>query len=89
MTDRIAKRSISIAGHHTSITLESIFWDSLKTLAKERNQTMQELIRLIDAKRGEQNLSSAIRVFVLKAYIAKLTFSRDPSTEEASRLPES
>ncbi len=82
MNDNVVKRSISISGHQTSITLENIFWESLRKLAAERNQSMQDLIRIIDAKRGKQNLSSAIRVFVLKAYIAKTAFSRNPDTSK-------
>ena len=81
MNDTVVKRSISISGHHTSITLENIFWESLRKLAAERSQSMQDLIRIIDTKRGEQNLSSAIRVFVLKAYIAKTTFNRTPDVD--------
>jgi predicted DNA-binding ribbon-helix-helix protein len=61
----IVKRSVSIAGHRTSVTLEAPFWDALKEIAGQRGSSVQQLIGTIDAGRGEQNLSSAIRLFVL------------------------
>ena len=63
----IVKRSVSIAGHRTSVTLEAPFWDALKDIAGQRGSSVQQLIGMIDAGRGEQNLSSAIRLFVLAA----------------------
>lgn len=61
----IVKRSVSIAGHRTSISLERPFWDGLKELACSRKISVNELIRQIDQKRAEdENLSSALRVFV-------------------------
>jgi predicted DNA-binding ribbon-helix-helix protein len=63
----IVKRSVSIAGHRTSVTLEAPFWEALKDVAQARGRSVQELIGAIDAGRGGQNLSSAIRVFVLEA----------------------
>jgi predicted DNA-binding ribbon-helix-helix protein len=63
----IVKRSVSIAGHRTSVTLEAPFWDALKEIAGQRGSSVQQLIGTIDARRGEQNLSSAIRLFVLAA----------------------
>lgn len=62
----ILKRSVSIAGHRTSISLEEPFWDALRAIAAQRSLSVQALIGRIDAARGEQNLSSAIRVFVLE-----------------------
>jgi predicted DNA-binding ribbon-helix-helix protein len=64
---RIVKHSLVIAGHRTSISLEDPFWDELKRIASERNQSLASLVSEIDAQRGEANLSSAIRVFVLEA----------------------
>ncbi len=63
----IVKRSVSIAGHRTSVSLEAPFWDALKEIAQARGSSVQQLIGAIDAGRGGQNLSSAIRVFVLQA----------------------
>ena len=61
----IVKRSVSIAGHRTSISLEEPFWEVLREIAEREMLSIQALIGRIDAERGEQNLSSAIRVFVL------------------------
>ena len=65
--DGLRKRSVMIARHRTSVSLEAPFWDALREIAEARGQSVQALIGAIDAGRAEQNLSSAIRVFVLKA----------------------
>jgi predicted DNA-binding ribbon-helix-helix protein len=65
---RISKRSIGIAGHKTSVSLEDEFWDSLKEIAAERGMAVPELVAAIDADREHGNLSSAIRLFVLGVY---------------------
>ena len=75
VTDKNIKRSITVAGHRTSITLESAFWDSLREIANERGQSVNVLIAEIDRQQPE-NLSSAIRVFVLGHYKAKNAYSR-------------
>jgi predicted DNA-binding ribbon-helix-helix protein len=64
MSAGIVKRSVSIAGHRTSISLEQPFWEGLREIAEREAVSVQALIGRIDAERGEQNLSSAIRVFV-------------------------
>ena len=61
----VVKRSVVIAGHRTSVSLEAPFWEALKEIAETRGASVQRLIGEIDAGRGAQNLSSAIRVFVL------------------------
>ncbi len=61
----IAKHSLTIAGHRTSISLESAFWDALRDIARTRGLSLATLIGEIDAGRGTANLSSAIRVYVL------------------------
>ena len=71
MTAGIVKRSVVIAGHSTSVSLEAPFWDALREIAAARGRSVQALIGEIDAGRGEQNLSSAIRVFVLGAVRAE------------------
>ena len=68
MKPRISKRSIIIAGHKTSVSLEDEFWDSLKEIVKERGMTLGALVAAIDADRQHTNLSSAIRLFVLGVY---------------------
>ncbi|HEY8380679.1 MAG TPA: ribbon-helix-helix domain-containing protein [Microvirga sp.] len=67
MSAGILKRSVSIARHRTSISLEEPFWEALRKIARERGLSVQALIGEIDAGRAEQNLSSAIRVYVLDA----------------------
>ena len=64
----VLKRSIVIAGHKTSVSLEDAFWDSLKEIAGERDMTLADLVASIDANRNHSNLSSAIRLFVLGVY---------------------
>ena len=68
----VLKRSVSIAGHRTSISLEEPFWDGLREIAERETISVQSLIGRIDAERGEQNLSSAIRVFVLNDLRSRL-----------------
>jgi predicted DNA-binding ribbon-helix-helix protein len=63
--DSLKKHSVVIAGHQTSITLENIFWQNLKKIAKAENKSLKALITEIDAKRTT-NLSSAIRVYIIK-----------------------
>ena len=60
----IAKRSVMIAGHKTSISLEAAFWVQLKRAAAERRVSVNDLVTTLDASR-RGNLSSAIRVFLL------------------------
>ena len=60
------KRSVRIADHPTSITLEDEFWVEFKAIAEARGQSINQIITEIDEKRGEKNLSSAIRIFILK-----------------------
>ena len=60
------KRSVTVAGHRTSLSLEPEFWDALKRIAHGDSRTVSGLIGEIDAARGRRNLSSAMRVFVLE-----------------------
>lgn len=63
------KRSITLSGHRTSVSLEKPFWDALRTLADEQNTTPTNLIASIDNRRQpDDNLSSAIRIHILKTY---------------------
>ena len=59
------KRSLTIAGHRTSITLEDAFWRALKRAASEMNVSVTALVSTIDAAREPASLSAAIRVFLL------------------------
>jgi predicted DNA-binding ribbon-helix-helix protein len=59
------KHSISIRGHRTSFSLEEEFWSELNAIAKAQKKSTSQLITDIDASRNpEQNLSSALRVYV-------------------------
>lgn len=67
------KISVLIAGRHaTSISLEEEFYDEFLRIAAEQKKSRNELITLIDRQRKGENLSSAIRLFVLKYYQQKL-----------------
>jgi predicted DNA-binding ribbon-helix-helix protein len=69
--DGVVKRSIVIAGHRTSVSMEQPFWDQLKRIAGERSVSVAGLIAQIDQGRRRQNLSSAIRIFVLEQALAR------------------
>ena len=86
----VKKRSIVVGGHKTSITLEEAFWTELKAIALTEKMTAAELVTRIDGTREQGNLSSAIRLFVLRHvrnkdvahfYIAEpeRAFSKQPS----------
>ena len=82
--ERIRKRSVKIAGHSTSLSLEGVFWDALKQVAASRGLSLNALIEEIDRGRGT-NLSSAVRVYLLQHFVAAAAESevspRDPSAE--------
>jgi len=65
---KVVKRSIVIAGHKTSVSLEDDFWSSLREIAKSRGMHVQDLASEIDSKRTHGNLSCAIRLYVLDHY---------------------
>ncbi len=68
MKSMIAKRSIMINNHKTSVSLEDEFWGALKEIALQRNQRLSALIAHIDSERTTGNLSSALRLFVLDQF---------------------
>jgi predicted DNA-binding ribbon-helix-helix protein len=68
MKSTVVKRSIVIAGHKTSVSLEEEFWSGLKVIAGEHDMKLWELVTSIDSHRRYSNLSSAIRLFVLDHY---------------------
>ena len=72
MKSLVVKRSIVIAGHKTSVSLEDAFWNALKEIAGERDPTLSDLVASIDTARELGNLSSAIRLFVLDFYRSQL-----------------
>jgi predicted DNA-binding ribbon-helix-helix protein len=63
---RVVKRSLVIAGHRTSVSLEDAFWRRLRRIAAERSLSVNALAAFVDASRGKANLSSALRVYVLE-----------------------
>jgi predicted DNA-binding ribbon-helix-helix protein len=81
MTDQhhhtLKKHSILIAGHRTSLSVETAFWDQLKAIANRRGLSLNKLIEEIDGRRARDakpsNLSSAIRVFVLDQLLTERT----------------
>jgi predicted DNA-binding ribbon-helix-helix protein len=85
MSSLVFKRSIVIAGHKTSISLEDAFWKSLKEIAGERNMTLQGLVGEIDANREHDNLSSAIRLFVIGVYRDRIEAGRRDSALEPTK----
>ena len=74
----VIKRSVSVGGHLTSVSLEDAFWELLKEIASEHDMTLRELIAAIDSKRQHGNLSSAIRLFVLDFYRQQISVSKRP-----------
>jgi predicted DNA-binding ribbon-helix-helix protein len=72
MKSPVVKRSIVIAGHKTSVSLEDAFWKGLKEIAGQRDMTLSELVAAIDTDRRHGNLSSAIRLFVLDYYRSQI-----------------
>jgi predicted DNA-binding ribbon-helix-helix protein len=72
MKSPVIKRSIVIAGHKTSVSLEEAFWRGLKEIALSRRATLSDLVAAIDSERQLGNLSSAIRLFVLDHYKARM-----------------
>jgi predicted DNA-binding ribbon-helix-helix protein len=65
-SSKVVKRSVSIAGHRTSVSLEEAFWSALKHIAVSDGVSLAALVARIDAERGDANLSSALRVFALE-----------------------
>jgi len=68
----IRKRSVTIAGHRTSVSLESAFWEALGAIAARRGLSIRALIERIDSARTG-NLSSSLRVFVLEELLSGRT----------------
>jgi len=67
------KRSITIGGHQTSISLEDEFWSDLLAIARQRNLSLNALVSEIDRQRSGGNLSSTLRVYVLKQAKRKIS----------------
>lgn len=78
MNGGLRKGSVVIAGHATSVSLETEFWDALKVIAARRGQSLNAVIAEIDGQR-DGNLSSALRVFVLRDLISQINKANDHS----------
>ena len=91
MKSPVIKRSIVIAGHKTSVSLEDAFWKGLKEIARSRGVTLSDLVAAIDSERQLGNLSSAIRLFVLDHYKARIGVHADgrPAPREMMMMPPS
>jgi predicted DNA-binding ribbon-helix-helix protein len=83
MKSPVVKRSIVIAGHKTSVSLEDAFWRGLKEIASARDMTLSEMVAAIDSDRKQGNLSSAIRLFVLDHYRNQSAAVGAPSSDVA------
>jgi len=88
MKSPVVKRSIVVAGHKTSVSLEVAFWNGMKEISGLRNMTLSELVGEIDGNRQQGNLSSAIRLFVLD-YFRTRTSPQQPSVGPDGHHPES
>jgi len=66
MKSSVVKRSISIAGHKTNLSLEDAFWTGLREIARSRATSVSAVVADIDMRRRHANLSSAVRLFVLE-----------------------
>jgi len=85
MNSPVVKRSIVIAGHKTSVSLEDAFWKGLKDLANSRDMTLSDLVATIDTDRRQGNLSSAIRLFVLDQFRTQAGECRAALAQSAGR----
>ncbi|MEO1106765.1 MAG: ribbon-helix-helix domain-containing protein [Pseudomonadota bacterium] len=73
MSGRPVKRSLTLKGHRTSVSLEDEFWRAFRDIALEKDQPINALAAEIDVERDpETGLASAIRVFILNWYRDKL-----------------
>jgi predicted DNA-binding ribbon-helix-helix protein len=72
MKSPVVKRSIVLAGHKTSVSLEDEFWKGLKEIAGKRLVNLSTLVDAIDSQRQQGNLSSALRLFVLEYYRSQI-----------------
>ena len=85
MKSPVVKRSVVVAGHKTSVSLEDAFWKGLKEIAGRRDITLSDLVASIDSERQHGNLSSAIRLFVLDFYRRQVFELKEPASSEGTR----
>jgi len=85
MKSPVIKRSIVIAGHKTSVSLEDAFWRGLKDIATQRGITLSDLVANIDGDRRQGNLSSTIRLYVLDFFRTQADGGSRPLTTDGAR----
>ena len=68
---RPVKRSLTLRGHRTSVSLEDIFWNAFRDIAETNNRTINGLAAEIDESRGDLGLASAIRIYVLERALGR------------------
>ena len=85
MKSPVVKRSIVVAGHKTSVSLEEAFWNGMKEISGLRSMTLSELVGEIDSNRQQGNLSSAIRLFVLDYFRTRAVPAAAAAAPEAAR----
>lgn len=84
----MAKRSLTVAGHRTSVSLEEPFWTALAEIAAARRSSVAGVVAAIDRNRdGRTNLSAAIRVFVLDWYRKRAAATPPAGATGAERSP--
>ncbi|MBC57449.1 MAG: aryl-sulfate sulfotransferase [Confluentimicrobium sp.] len=77
MSGRPVKRSLTLRGHRTSVSLEQEFWQAFRDIAEEKSMPINALAAEIDAERGmEMGLASAIRLYVLRHYRQRAAHQR-------------
>ncbi|MGM4998252.1 ribbon-helix-helix domain-containing protein [Tardiphaga sp. 538_B7_N1_4] len=86
MKSPVAKRSIVIGGHKTSVSLEEAFWSGLKEIAGRRSITLSDLASEINRTRNQGNLSSAIRLQVLAHYRDQMQPSEARESDSSAML---
>ncbi len=88
MKSPVVKRSIVVAGHKTSVSLEEAFWSGMKEISSARHLTLSELVGEIDGNRQQGNLSSAIRLFVLDYFRSRaIVTPTTAGTGAGTRMP--
>ena len=88
MKSPVVKRSIVVASHKTSVSLEEAFWNGMKEISSARNMTLSELVGEIDGNRQQGNLSSAIRLFVLDYFRSRASGSSHGESATRTRSEE-
>lgn len=87
MAGTIRKRSVIVAGHRTSVSLEPEFWTALRDIAEQRGLSINALVAEVDKGRNG-NLSSALRVFVLATLQAGVAAAPGDQAPKAGSPPD-